>query len=77
FNVLAPGEDSMPAEFHYEPANPNDTVAEAFLTSFLRTGDSLPITIQGDSASTPFASLQPALEGVSLTSSVPGKQNRV
>ncbi|KAG1761975.1 hypothetical protein EDD22DRAFT_893760 [Suillus occidentalis] len=71
FNLI-PGEDSMPAEFHYEPANPNDTVAEAFLTSFLQTGDSLPITIQGDSASTPFASLQPALEGVSLTSSVTG-----
>ncbi|KAG1812612.1 uncharacterized protein BJ212DRAFT_460083 [Suillus subaureus] len=69
---LVPGEDTIPGEFHYEPANPNDTVAEAFLTSFLQTGNSLPITIQGDSASTPFASLQSALEGVTLTSSVTG-----
>ncbi|KAG1805833.1 uncharacterized protein BJ212DRAFT_1486176 [Suillus subaureus] len=53
---------SIPGEFHYEPANPNDTMAEAFLTSFLQTRNSLLITIQGDSASTPFASLQPALE---------------
>ncbi|KAG1742190.1 hypothetical protein EDB19DRAFT_1702736 [Suillus lakei] len=69
---LVPGENTMPGEFQYEPANPNDTVAEAFLTSFLQTGNSLPLTIQGDSASTPFASLQPALEGVTLTTSVTG-----
>ncbi|KAG2368054.1 hypothetical protein BDR07DRAFT_1391769 [Suillus spraguei] len=69
---LVPGEDMMPGEFHYEPANPNDTIAEAFLTSFLQTGNSLSITIQGDSASTPFASLQPALEGLTLTTSVTG-----
>ncbi|KAG2131418.1 uncharacterized protein EDB93DRAFT_1255529 [Suillus bovinus] len=74
FNLfnLVPGENMIPGEFHYEPANPNDTVAEAFLSSFLQTGNGLPITIQGDSASTPFASLQPALEGVTLTSSVTG-----
>jgi hypothetical protein len=35
FNVLAPGEDSMPAEFHYEPANPNDTVAEVCVANFI------------------------------------------
>ncbi|KAG2078952.1 hypothetical protein BDR04DRAFT_1124058 [Suillus decipiens] len=71
FNLI-PGEDTMPGEFHYEPANPNDTIAEAFLTSFLQTGNDLSITIQGDSASTPFASLQPALEGLTLTTSVTG-----
>ncbi|KAG1896026.1 uncharacterized protein F5891DRAFT_1165745 [Suillus fuscotomentosus] len=72
---LVPGENTIPGEFHYEPvttANLNDTIAEVFLTSFLQTGNSLPVTIQGDSASTPFASLQPALEGVTLTSSVTG-----
>lgn len=69
---LVPGEDMIPGEFHYEPANPNDTIAEAFITSFLQTGNSLPITIKGDSASTPFASLQPALEGVTLMTSVTG-----
>lgn len=32
---LVPGEDSMPAEFHYEPANPNDTVAEVCVANFI------------------------------------------
>jgi len=49
------------------------SVPQGFLTSFLQTGDNIPLTIQGDSASTPFASLQPALEGVTLTTSVTGK----
>ncbi|KAG0700311.1 hypothetical protein DFH29DRAFT_758728, partial [Suillus ampliporus] len=71
FNFV-PGENTMLGEFHYEPANPNDTIAEGFLTSFLQTGDSLPLTIQGDSASTPFTSLQPTLEGLTLMTSVTG-----
>ncbi|KAG1836509.1 hypothetical protein DFJ58DRAFT_611768, partial [Suillus subalutaceus] len=66
------GEDTIPGEFYYEPANLNDIVAEPFPTSFLQTGNSLPLTIQGDSASTPFASLQPAREGVTSTTSVAG-----
>ncbi|KAG1815397.1 hypothetical protein DFJ58DRAFT_613344, partial [Suillus subalutaceus] len=66
------GEDTIPGEFYYEPANLNDIVAERFPTSFLQTGNSLPLTIQGDSASTPFASLRPAPEGVTSTTSVAG-----
>jgi len=62
----------MKGEFHYEPADANDTVAQSFLTDFVQTGDSLPLVVKGDTASSPFASLQPALEGVSLSTSVPG-----
>ncbi|KAG1836515.1 hypothetical protein DFJ58DRAFT_734939 [Suillus subalutaceus] len=70
FNLVT-GEDTIPGEFYYEPANLNDIVAEVgvvdfiltwllisavqpFPTSFLQTGNSLPLTIQGDSASTPI-----------------------
>lgn len=69
---LVPGENSMKGEFHYEPADANDTVAQSFLTDFVQTGDSLPLDVKGDAASSPFASLQPALEGISLSSSVTG-----
>lgn len=70
---LVPGENSMAGEFHYEPADANDTVAESFLTSFVQSGDVLPLTVQGDSASSPFTSLNPALEGVMLQTSVTGE----
>ncbi|EIW82896.1 hypothetical protein CONPUDRAFT_101346 [Coniophora puteana RWD-64-598 SS2] len=69
---LVPGENSIPGDFLYFPANANDTTAESFLTDFLQTGDDLPLTIKGDSGSSPFASLQPALEGVSISTSVKG-----
>ncbi|KAH7926942.1 hypothetical protein BV22DRAFT_1007914 [Leucogyrophana mollusca] len=69
---LVPGENVMPAEFQYEPENANDTVAQGFLTSFVQGSDELPLTIKGDAASSPFASLQPALEGVTLATSVKG-----
>ncbi|KDQ57731.1 hypothetical protein JAAARDRAFT_69819 [Jaapia argillacea MUCL 33604] len=69
---LVPGDNVVPTEFHYEPANANDTVAQGFLSSFLQTSDNLPLTIKGDSSSTPFASLQPALSGLSLTTSLNG-----
>lgn len=62
----------MKGEFHYEPADANDTVAQSFLTDFVQTGDNLPLDVKGDAASSPFASLQPALEGISLSSSVTG-----
>ncbi|KAG2351241.1 hypothetical protein BDR07DRAFT_1386341 [Suillus spraguei] len=35
-------------------------------------GDNFAVTIQGDSSSTPFTSLQPALKGVTLTTSIAG-----
>lgn len=63
----------MAGEFHYEPADANDTVAESFLTSFVQSGDDLALTVQGDGASSPFASLNPALEGVILHTSVTGE----
>ncbi|KAF8586733.1 hypothetical protein K439DRAFT_1631457 [Ramaria rubella] len=69
---LVPGENPTLAEFHYMPNNPNDTVAQSFLTSFLTNSGDIPLTIKGDSASSPFGSLQPALEGVALTTSLKG-----
>jgi hypothetical protein len=70
---LVPGENIVPTEFHYEPANANDTVAQSFLTAFL-TGDSdLPLTIQGDLESSPFESLAPALSSLTLSTSLQGE----
>ncbi|KAG1785555.1 uncharacterized protein HD556DRAFT_110398 [Suillus plorans] len=34
---LVPGENTIPGEFHYEPANPNDTVAEVAVMDFIIT----------------------------------------
>ncbi|KAI0660249.1 hypothetical protein C8Q70DRAFT_914138 [Cubamyces menziesii] len=69
---LAPGENTIATEFHYAPADANDTTAQAFLTEFLQTDDDIALTIKGDSDSSPFASLQPALEGVELSTSLKG-----
>jgi len=64
---LKPGENVISAEFHYEPEDANDTVAQGFLTSFIQTDNQLDLTIQGDSTSSPFASLQPALSNLKLS----------
>jgi hypothetical protein len=64
---LVPGENTIPAEFHYEPDNANDTVAQSFLSEFIQTGDTLPLFLNGDESSSPFPSLVQALEGVSLS----------
>ncbi|KAI0631497.1 hypothetical protein C8Q77DRAFT_1218963 [Trametes polyzona] len=69
---LVPGENTIATEFHYAPADANDTTAQAFLTEFLQTGEEIPLTIKGDSESSPFGSLQPALEGVELSTSLKG-----
>lgn len=69
---LVPGENTIAGEFQYEPADANDTVAESFLTSFVQSRNVLPLIVQGDSASSPFTSLNPALEGVKLQTSVTG-----
>jgi hypothetical protein len=69
---LVPGENTILAEFHYEPDNANDTIAQSFLGKFIQTGDKLPLTISGDSSSSPYPSLIQALEGVSLSASLNG-----
>lgn len=63
----------MSGEFRYEPADANNTIAESFLTSFVQSGDVLPLAVEGDSTSSPFTSLNPALEGVTLHTSVTGE----
>ncbi|KIJ38952.1 hypothetical protein M422DRAFT_258368 [Sphaerobolus stellatus SS14] len=69
---LVPGANVIPSEFHYMPANSNDTTAQSFLSKFLVSSDTLDLTIKGDSASSTFNSLAPAFEGVSLSASLKG-----
>lgn len=69
---LVPGENAVPAEFHYEPDNANDTIAQSFLSEFIQTGDELPLSINGDDLSSPFPLLVQALEGVSLSTRLNG-----
>lgn len=69
---LIPGENVVATEFHYEPDNANDTIAQNFLTQFIQTENSLDLTIDGDSQSSPFDSLKPALDGVTLSTSLTG-----
>lgn len=58
--------------FRYEPDDANDTTAQMFLTRFIQTGDDLELSVEGDKASTPFGSLQTALDGVTLATSIMG-----
>ncbi|KAA1471743.1 hypothetical protein DENSPDRAFT_133322 [Dentipellis sp. KUC8613] len=67
---LVPGENTVQTEFHYEPADANDTVAQGFLSDFLQTGDALALDIKGDGSSSPYGSLGPALSGIHLTTSL-------
>jgi hypothetical protein len=69
---LVPGENTIQAEFHYEPDNANDTVAQSFLSEFIQTDDTLPLFLNGDESSSPFPSLVRALEGVSLATRLSG-----
>jgi hypothetical protein len=70
---LVPGSNIIPTVFQYEPANANDSTAQSFITNFLTSTDSLPLSIIGDSTSTPIESLQEALTGLNLTSSLQGE----
>jgi len=72
FNLVSGTNVVNTSEFHYMPADANDTTAQSFLSDFLTSTDTLDLTIKGDSGSSPFGSLQPALEGVSLSSSLTG-----
>jgi len=74
---LVPGENAIPAEFHYEPDNANDTVAQSFLSDFIQSGDTLPLFINGDESSSPFPSLVQALEGVSLSTRLDGTSDTI
>ncbi|KXN90203.1 hypothetical protein AN958_04693 [Leucoagaricus sp. SymC.cos] len=69
---LKPGENAAATEFHYQPDNANDTVAQSFLSQFIQTDNQIDLTIDGDTQSTPFASLQPALDGITLSTSIGG-----
>ena len=70
---FVPGENTISAEFHYQPDDANDTIAQGFLHEFIQTGNSLILSIKGDPSSSPYPSLVPALEGVSLSSGLTGE----
>ncbi|KAK7064212.1 hypothetical protein R3P38DRAFT_3165227 [Favolaschia claudopus] len=67
---LVPGQNVVATEFHYQPADANDTVAQRFLADFIQGNSDLPLTIQGDLQSSPFASLAPALSSLTLATSI-------
>ncbi|KAJ7782963.1 hypothetical protein B0H16DRAFT_1494883 [Mycena metata] len=69
---LVPGDNVVATEFHYAPADANDTVAQSFLTQFIQGDSALPLTIQGDLQSSPFASLAPALSSLTLLTELQG-----
>jgi len=48
-------------------------ILQGFLSRFIQTDDQLDLAITGDSASTPFASLQPALANLRLATQLRGK----
>jgi len=72
---LVPEENTISAGFHYQPDNANDSTSQSFLREFIQTGNSLLLSIKGDTSSSPYPSLVPALEGVSLSSSLTGESN--
>ncbi|TFK44582.1 hypothetical protein BDQ12DRAFT_661303 [Crucibulum laeve] len=69
---LKPGENVAETEFHYMPADANDTIAQSFLTDFIQTGNQLDLTIDGDMSSSPFPSLQPGLSNLVLATHLNG-----
>ncbi|KAJ3518119.1 hypothetical protein NLJ89_g70 [Agrocybe chaxingu] len=69
---LVPGSNVVDTEFRYQPANPNDTVAQAFLAEFIQTGNQIDLVIDGDLSSSPFASLAPALANLRLAGQLTG-----
>lgn len=69
---LVPGEISVATEFHYEPDDANDTIAQSFLANFIQTGDLLDLAIDGDGQGSPFDSLRPAFDEVTLQTGLHG-----
>ncbi|KAL1743139.1 hypothetical protein HDZ31DRAFT_83635 [Schizophyllum fasciatum] len=69
---LEPGKNTYPTEFRYMPDDANDTKAMDFLNEFITTEGPLPVTIDGDTQSTPFESLSTALDGIHIESAITG-----
>lgn len=67
---MAPGDNSVAAEFHYMPDDANDTTAQGFISNFVQSSNTLPLTIKGDEDSSPYGSLVPALEGITIETSL-------
>lgn len=71
--TIAPGANSYSAEFQLTPSA--DTAQQAVIGKILSgylMGGTFPLTVQGTTASSPIASLQEALAGVKLATSITG-----
>lgn len=71
--TIAPGANSYSAEFQLTPSA--DTAQQAVIGQILSgylMGGTFPLTVQGTTASSPIASLQEALAGVKLATSITG-----
>ncbi|KAL8277420.1 hypothetical protein RQP46_010142 [Phenoliferia psychrophenolica] len=66
---LYPGTNTIDAEFHYEPADSSNAVALNLLTEYLETTGQIDLTVQGDTSSTPYESLQEGLSEIKLATS--------
>ncbi|KAI5474806.1 pre-rrna processing protein [Pseudohyphozyma bogoriensis] len=69
---LYTGNVSIPAEFHYQPADPSNSIAQSLLATYLETTGQIALTVDGDTSSSPYGSLQEALSGIKLSTSFPG-----
>lgn len=66
------GTNTIPTEFHYQPADPGNQAAEALLTAYLETTGNISIRVQGYGESSPYGSLEAALDPIYLDTSFPG-----
>ncbi|CAD6924941.1 unnamed protein product [Tilletia controversa] len=79
---LLPGSNNVSTKFRYSPSDSNNTIAQELIQAYIQPqgGKGPPITtdvdIKGianaDPALTPYASLEPAIEGLSLKTSIKG-----
>jgi hypothetical protein len=71
--TIAPGANTYPAEFQLTPtADTNQQAIIGKILSGYLMGGTFPLTVQGTTASSPIASLQEALAGVNLATSITG-----
>ena len=72
-NSSPTGSNTIASEFHYEPADASNAIAQSLLSTYLETTGAIPLTVAGDLSSSPYGSLGPALSHISLATSFPGQ----
>ncbi|KAK0546638.1 hypothetical protein OC846_005187, partial [Tilletia horrida] len=83
---LKPGDNTVKAEFRYEPADTNNTVAQQLIRQYIQPDDGntdpivTDLSIRGYNGApnlTPYGSLVPAFEGLNLNTSITGIASRI